>query len=199
MELEIPVIYRNEEMIGYGGDQDWFPQVWAQRAGCASVLASDFYAYYHHQSQYQLDEFLPLMEEMFSLMTPGYMGYPYLIKFGRTFSKRMKDEGILLSPVYQKKSKNYKHALTFLKDSIDEGHPVGMLILHHRAKELEEDNWHWICLTGYIQEGHQYRVVFSDCGEKREIDARILFEICPQNVFKMVRMKNDPAIKQDHQ
>ena len=40
-ELHIPHIYNSEKLIGYGGNQDWFEDEWAQKAGCASVLASN--------------------------------------------------------------------------------------------------------------------------------------------------------------
>lgn len=192
-ELQIPVIYQEGKMIGYGGNQDWFKDPWAQRAGCASVLASNMYAYYAGKPQYELDEFLEIMEQMFQQMTPGHMGYPYLYKFARTFVKIMDNESMYLKPVYQKRSKNYKHGLTFFLNSIDQGHPVGMLILHHRAKELEDDNWHWICISGYIQNGYDYDIIFSDCGERRIVNARILFDTHCYNVFKMVRMKKDPT------
>lgn len=192
MELKIPTIYQNQKMIGYGGNQEWFHDTWAKRAGCASVLASNMYAYYHQNSTYELSEFLKVMEMMFKYMTPGYMGYPYLYKFARTFAKMMNAEGFEFKPVYQKRSKNYKQAITFVLQSLDEGHPVGMLILHHRAPELEEDNWHWICLSGYIVKETGYDIIFSDCGERRIIDSRILFDIHCSNVFKMLRMKKDP-------
>lgn len=191
-ELEIPIIYNGEKRIGYGGNQDWFHDDWAIKAGCASVLASNLYAYYHHQKNYDKDDFLKIMEDMFVVMKPGTMGYPFLYKFARTFIKRMNEDGIHFKPVYQKKSKNYKHALSFVLKSIDEGHPVGMLILHHRASELKEDNWHWICLSGYKESEDHYRIIFSDCGIRREIDSRILFDTHHYNVFKMVRMKKDP-------
>jgi hypothetical protein len=190
-ELSIPCIYQNQKMIGYGGNQDWFADQWAQKAGCGSVLGSNLYAYYHCQTKYELDDFIAVMEQMFEYMTPGYMGYPYLYKFARTFVRIMAKDGIALKPVYQKRSKNYKQALTFVLNSIHENHPVAMLILHHRAKELEEDNWHWICLTGYIEKKDGYDIIFSDCGQRRIIDAHILFDTYDKNVFKMVRMKID--------
>lgn len=182
-ELNIPIIYHAQQRVGYGGNQEWFCDDWAVKAGCASVLASNLYAYYMHQTEYSKDTFLEIMENMFSFMTPGYMGYPFLYKFARTFVKIMEKEHIYLKPIYQKKSKNYKHALSFVLKSIDEGHPVGMLILHHRAKELEEDNWHWVCLSGYIKSENHYWIVFSDCGVRREIDSRILFDTHHSNVI----------------
>lgn len=192
MELKIPTIYQDGKVIGYGGDQEWFTHAWARRAGCASVLASNMYAYYHQKSTYELSDFLKVMEMMFDAMTPGNMGYPYLYKFARTLAKIMNAEGFELKPIYQKRSKNYKQAISFVLQSLDEGHPVGMLILHHRAPELEEDNWHWICLSGYIPKENGYDIIFSDCGERRIIDSRILFDVHCTNVFKMLRMKKDP-------
>lgn len=40
-ELQMPIIYDQQQRIGYGGNQDWFHDEWAQKAGCASVLASN--------------------------------------------------------------------------------------------------------------------------------------------------------------
>lgn len=188
-ELMMPRIYQKTTLIGYGGDQEWFHNEWAIKAGCASVLASNLYAYYHQQEAYQKVDFLKVMEDMFELMTPGRMGYPFLYKFAHTFVSMMEEADIHLIPIYQKKSKSYEDAIHFVKKSIDENHPVGMLILHHRAKELEDDNWHWVCISGYKESGNHYQIIFSDCGQRRLIDARILFDIHYSNVFKMVRFK----------
>jgi len=191
-ELEIPKIYHQGEFIGYGGNQEWFPNDWAKRAGCASVLASNMYAYYLHKEKYEFNEFLEIMEKMFGYMTPGHMGYPFLYKFARTFVKIMLADGQSYQPIYQKRSKNYKHAITYVLEALDQKNPIAMLILHHRAPELEEDNWHWICVSGYIEKENGYDLIFSDCGERRVIDARILLDTHPYNVFKMVYMKKDP-------
>ncbi len=191
-ELNICQIYENKQCIGYGGNQEWFTKKWAKQAGCASVLASNLFAFYNQQVQYDKNTFLIIMEEMFEIMKPGRMGYPYLYKFGRTFQQHMQEKGVALVPIYQKKSLSYKHALTFVLDCIDNNQLVGMLILYHHAKELEEDNWHWICITGYQKQDQEYDIIFSDCGERRIIKASILFDTRSQNIFKMVTFKRNP-------
>lgn len=50
-ELQMPIIYDQQQRIGYGGNQDWFHDEWAQKAGCASVLASNLYAFYQQQEK----------------------------------------------------------------------------------------------------------------------------------------------------
>ncbi len=190
-ELSIPCIYDQGKLIGYGGNQEWFIDDWAKKAGCASVLGSNMYAYYLDMQNFELKDFLMIMEKMFAYMTPGYMGYPYLYKFARTFVKVMATEGCTLKPVYQKRSKNYKQAITYIINALNENYPIAMLILHHRAKELEDDNWHWICISGYQEKEYGYDLIFSDCGERRMIDARILLDTHPYNVYKMVYLKKD--------
>ena len=40
MKKELPImIFHKDNQDYYGGDQDWFSDEWARRAGCASVCA----------------------------------------------------------------------------------------------------------------------------------------------------------------
>ena len=191
-ELSMIHIYENNQLIGYGGNQEWFEDSWAQKAGCASVLASHLYTYYLSLHRLSKKEFLKIMNIMYSYFTPGRHGYPFLYKFARTFCQVMQKQHIDLKPVYLKKPQSYQQAMNFVKKSIDDHHPVCLLILFHQAPELEDDNWHWVCITGYKEDDDQEMIIFSDCGQRREIDAHILFDINDVNVLKMVAMKKDP-------
>lgn len=188
-ELTMTKVYNNQNLIGYGGNQDWFLDSWAKKAGCASVLGSNMYAYYMNIEESQKDEFLSMMNDLYSYMTPGRMGFPFFYKFAHQFVKRMEKENVHLTPKYLKKSKSVDSSIQFVKKSIDQKHPVGVLILSHRAKELEDDNWHWICISGYEIRENKTMIVFSDCSVRREIDATILFDIHPRNVVKLVRFE----------
>ena len=188
-ELTMTKVYNNQNLIGYGGNQDWFLDSWAKKAGCASVLGSNMYAYYMNIEESQKDEFLSMMNDLYSYMTPGRMGFPFFYKFAHQFVNRMEKENVHLTPKYLKKSKSVDSSIRFVKKSIDQKHPVGVLILSHRAKELEDDNWHWICITGYEIRENKTMIVFSDCGVRRQIDATILFDIHPRNVVKLVKFE----------
>ena len=65
-------------------------------------------------------------------------------------------------------------SLEFILESINHNHPVAFLILRHPAKEFREDNWHWVTITGYDEEKHQ--LIWSNCGEREEIDWNLLFD-----------------------
>lgn len=184
-ELKITQVYENE-LIGYGGNQDWFEDGWARRAGCGSVLGSNLYAYYMNIEKCHKSEFLNIMNDLYRYMTPGRMGFPYFYKFAHKMIERMNKEDIKLKPRYLKKPKSVPQSIKFIQTSIDNKHPVGVLILSHRAKELEEDNWHWVCISGYERKEDDVDIIFSDCGERRVISASILFEIDCRNIVKLV-------------
>lgn len=188
-EINIVNIYEGDRLIGYGGDQDWFLDDWAQKAGCASVLGSNLYAYYHHINRCSKEEFLKIMNDLYGYMTPGRMGFPYFYKFAHQFIKRMEEDHIYLKPTYLKKSKSYEESLSFVKNSIDNAYPVGMLILTHQAKELEDDNWHWMCISGYEKIEDDYLIIFSDCGVKKRVSAKVLFECDVRNIVKLLRFE----------
>ena len=188
-ELNIPHIYHNTKMVGYGGDQDWFADVWAQKAGCASVLGSNLYGYYVGITRCFRADFIKIMVDLYSYMTPGKMGFPYFYKFAHAFCDRMEKEGICLKPRYLKNSKSVKQSLEFVRKAIDNGHPVGVLVLSHRAPEMKEDNWHWVCITGYNIDADGADIIFSDCGDRRVVRADVFFDPWPANIVKLVSFK----------
>jgi len=188
-ELQITKIYEENNLVGYGANQDWFNSEWAKKAGCGSVLGSILYAFYTGIQKSSKEEFIKIMEDLYTYMTPGKMGFPYFYKFAHQFVLRMEKENIQLKPIYLKRSKSIESSIQFVKKSIDTKHPVGVLILSHKAKELEEDNWHWVCITGYIEEDKKIKMIFSDCGQRRIVDSDILFEVDIRNIVKLVSFR----------
>ena len=71
--------------------------------------------------------------------------------------------------------------------SIDDGHPLGLLILTHRRRAVRDDLWHWVTIVGYEETKKGLVIIFLDCGELKRIPARIIFEKSRMNVVKMVR------------
>lgn len=188
-ELTITKIY-DHHLIGYGGNQEWFRDDWAIKAGCASVLGSNIYAYYKGIEECSKDEYLTIMEDLYTWMTPGRMGYPYFYKFTHKMLERLKEDDIYLKPRYLKKSNSIKKSIDFVKKCIDSHHLVGVLILSHLAKELEEDNWHWICISGYNEKEDDVDIIFSSYGIRRIVKASVLFDVNARNIVKLVSFEN---------
>ncbi len=80
----------------------------------------------------------------------------------------------------------------FVKESIDSGNPVALLILFHRAPELKEDNWHWVTITGYSEDENNLdkaEIIISNCGERQIVKANKLFEVHRDNTIRMVSFR----------
>lgn len=198
-ELIFPTVYEDGRPAGYGGDQDWFRQEFARKAGCASVTATNLAAVYAanfegmsalyrgQTDSFEKSEYVAAMNVLYDYLTPGPAGYPYPRKFAQQFVRFAADRGVTLHPVIMERTHGYEECRKFVRTSIEEGHPVALLILHHRAKSLEDDNWHWVTVTGWLEDEEGEKIIFSDCGSRDLHLCKVLFEQHWRNLMHMVR------------
>lgn len=203
-ELNFPTVYDNDTVVGYGGNQEWFLQNMQRKAGCGCTSGANLAAYYASSlpemagaydgdcKKFDQAEFIRAMEEMYTYMKPGLIGYPYVKKFGGQFIKFCREHGIEAEAKFCHGFHSKEEAFAFVKESIDGGNPVALLILFHRARALREDNWHWVTITGYIEDEDNpeaAEVILSNCGERQTIKAHQLFEVHKKNTIRMVSFR----------
>ncbi|MBR0598874.1 BtrH N-terminal domain-containing protein [Sinanaerobacter chloroacetimidivorans] len=200
-ELNFPIVYQNGRKIGYGGNQEWFPHLIKRKAGCGCTTGANLAVYYaaNHEKMagiydgdtryFDIKEYLSAMEEMFTYMRPGLFGFPYVKKFANQFIRFCKDHGISLEASFCNSYQNAEEAFCYVKQNIDDGQPIALLILFHRAYDLREDNWHWVTITGYTLDGdglETAEIIMSNCGERETVKAVDLFEVHRINKIRMV-------------
>ena len=137
-------------------------------------------------------EYVQAMEEMYTYMKPGMIGYPYVKKFGRQFVRFCKEHGIQAEAKFCHGFRSRDEAFHFVKESLDGGNPIALLILFHRAHALREDNWHWVTITGYIENEENSKetvIILSNCGERQIVNAHQLFEVHRKNTIRMVSFR----------
>jgi len=203
-ELKFPMVYHEHTVVGYGGNQEWFSQNMKRKAGCGCTSGANLAAYYAsnhpemagiydgNRDQFDQTEYVQAMEEMYTYMKPGLIGYPYVKKFGKQFTKFCNEHGIETEAKFCYGFRNKEEAFAFVKESIDSDNPVALLILFHRAHALREDNWHWVTITGYIENEdntNETEIILSNCGERQFVNAHQLFEIHRKNTIRMVRFQ----------
>lgn len=202
-ELCCPYITKEGRVIGYGGDQEWFPGDFQRLAGCGSVTGSNMAAIYalshtKYRALYPQDtgkdkieqeHYLNLMQTMYQYMKPGFMGYPLIGIFAKDFKKYALDRGIHFKSEQLFLPKTKKEALDFILPALKEGHPVAFLILRHPAYELREDNWHWVTITGFDEE--EQKLIWSNCGEREEIDWNMLFDTEKKYYVGIVKFREE--------
>lgn len=203
IELNFPRISLPGGHTAYGGNQDWFPTEWARKAGCGSTSGANLAAYYAARfpamralyrgdaAAFSQPEYVACMEELYGYMTPGIMGFPYAGRFARRFVEFAADHGVTLRAGGCGCLRSAEQAIAFVQNALQDGHPLALLILHHRAPELREDNWHWVTITGCIEQVGRPAIVVSNCGEREVYLAERLFEVHPANVIRLVRFYHE--------
>ena len=145
----------------YGGNQRWFLDFWMHIGGCGALTMCDLMIY---MAMYRdIPEGIPFNAARLTrreYVRFGMQMKPYLrpretgIKDLETFIGGAEDylrssgiEGITLEGFSG--DEPYEAAEQLLKNQIDAGMPVPMLMLNHRNKEFGFFEWHWFLLVGY--------------------------------------------------
>lgn len=153
----------------YGGSQSWFLDFWMHIGGCGALTMCDLMIY---MAMYRdRPECIPF--DAARLMRREYVRFgmqmkPYLkprktgIKDLKTFidgaDNYLRSSGIEGIEMEEfPGTETYAMAERVLKEQIDAGMPVPMLMLNHKRKEYSFFEWHWFLLVGYEdrQEGNQ--------------------------------------------
>lgn len=139
------------------------------------------------QDAKEQEQYLKLMQTMYQYMKPGFMGYPLIGRFAKDFKRYAADRGIEFKSEQLFLPKSKEQALDFILPSLKEENPVAFLILRHPTYELREDNWHWVTITGFDEE--KELLIWSNCGEREEIDWNMLFDTDKKYYVGMVKFQ----------
>ena len=155
----------------YGGNQNWFLDFWMHIGGCGALTMCDLMIYMAmHRARSECTPFSTDQLTRRSYVRFGMQMKPYLkprktgIKDLKTFMDGAEDylkdnsiEGIELEAFPGTRS--YESAELVLKNQIDAGIPVPMLMLNHKRKEFSFFEWHWFLLVGYEDRKEGEKVV----------------------------------------
>ena len=197
-ELQMPVI-SDGTRIAYGGDQEWCRNAWYRRSGCGPTTAVNLCAWYAshcpamrplyagNTEPFSREEYTDQIEELFRFITPGFMGFPYAEKFVTHFLMYARSRSVQMTGACCDKNASAEQMFDFVRCGIDTGNPVPLLILHHRAKALSDDQWHWITVSGYTDGTDGRQLIASNCGERELWPADLMFEQHPRNAVRILR------------
>ncbi|MDO4615528.1 MAG: hypothetical protein Q4B15_07850 [Lachnospiraceae bacterium] len=209
-----PEIEREASRCGYGGSQYWFRNKWSRLAGCASVSATNLIAFHGFGTQpdsmdgdipvYEEEHYIELQNRMFGYMRPGMRGFPYIEVYEQKFLEYASTCGLQLNSEIYRGWKQAEDAFRYVQTAINENNPMAMLILTHRAAEIEEDTWHWMTITGYETAGEEAldgdrlgRVLISNYGKRQWMRASVLFEAVPGNDVKLILFRQKKTVRKE--
>lgn len=172
----------------YGGNQDWFRTFMMRLGGCGAETACDSSIYFAlHKGfaglyPYSLDEikrkeYVNFAHMMENYLWPRMSGIDRLEIFVDGYGKYLKDSGVDgISMEMLDGSRPFEEAAAALRNQIDNGIPVPMLVLNIKYRELKDYNWHWFLVNGYDLNGEEMKVKAVTYSEYEWIDFRKLWE-----------------------
>lgn len=161
-----------------GGDQDWYADRWHRMAGCGPVAASNL-IWYLSRSRPSLaslcnategtrPEFLTLMDEMFTYVTPGRQGVNTTKMFVPGLRRYCSDHGFLFDAQclevgkFPRRAPSLSQMGEYLTHWLSRDYPVAFLNLSNGALKLPE-SWHWVTITGIDPDSMTAQI--SDAGQ----------------------------------
>ncbi len=145
----------------YGGSQDWFRTFMMRIGGCGAETACDSSLYFAlHRgisglypfdlSALTKEDYVEFGHRMEKYLWPRMRGINRPEIFAEGYRRYLRDCGVTrLSVDTLSGSVPYETAARAVRDRIDDGCPVPVLILNHRDKKLKDYVWHWFLLNGY--------------------------------------------------
>ena len=156
----------------YGGNQDWFRSFMMRLGGCGAETACECSLYFamHRgfKELYPFDaehltkkEYVDFAHKMENYLWPRMSGIDRLEIFVDGYGKYLRDNGNdRITMQMLDGNVPAEEAARAIKEQIDAGLPVPVLILNHKSRELRDYNWHWFLVNGYSadegQEGTDY-------------------------------------------
>ena len=171
----------------YGGNQDWFTDLWMNRGGCGAVAAcesciilarshglTDLYPY--DAAHVTREDFISFSMQMKPFLRPRPMGINKTSLFMdgfRDYLSTRPDVGLTMTSV--EGDAPVEEAVNVIRAQLDRGLPVPYLMLLHQEKKLEDFHWHWFVLTGYDEDEDEFLVKAVTYGEWQWLDLRHLW------------------------
>ncbi|MEE3421007.1 MAG: hypothetical protein VZR02_07910 [Lachnospiraceae bacterium] len=190
-----PLIRKEEGHLFYGGDQHWYRNRFHRLAGCAPTSGANLAAFMRIGTEpdvvtpdgdpvWNMEHFLDLMDTMYRYLKPGMRGFPHSTIYQEKFLAYAADRGVTLSTTRRKGWPSEDEAFSFVKENIDEGRPVILLVLKHSVPEIEEDTWHWMTITGYSASRREIHL--SNYGRRQWMRVDAVFMPGPENDVKLL-------------
>ena len=177
IQLELSCIL-DEDQKHFGGDQHWYKAKWHSLSGCGPTVAATILAHiaentpscrtlYRYDFPLQKEDFVRHMEQVREYVKPGMKGLTSKTFFACETRRFAADRGVILKTHILNKSFSANEAYDRIKQSIDGGYPLALLILKNPAPELEEFTWHWMIIIGYKE---NMQIVMTTWGKIFDLD-----------------------------
>ena len=167
--------------VTVGGSQEWYADHWHRLAGCGPTSAANILWYLARSGRRVpcetgdggRDDFLALMDEMFTFVTPGVRGVNSSAIFTGGIAGYAEKHGVAIDshvleiPGRPLRRPGANEVYDFVRAAISNDTPLAFLNLSNGTL-VNLDNWHWVTVIG--MDGDSMAADISDQGRVLTID-----------------------------
>ena len=151
---------KDNESIYYGFSQEWYKDIWQQRAGCGATVASSIINYYNQMDNFKeigISDAVKIMEELWFYLLPTDHGLNSIKLFydGIKNYYNSKEVTIDYINVDIKNKPSLDEIINFIGKELSEDRPIAFLNLCN-GEEDNLDKWHWVLVVEIFEENGEY-------------------------------------------
>ena len=152
---------KDNESIYYGFSQEWYKDIWQQKAGCGATVASSIINYYNQIDNFKeigISDALKIMEELWFYLLPTDYGLNSVKLFYDGIKNYYNNKEVTI---------DYINVDIKNKPSLDE-------IINFIGKELS-NKWHWVLVVEIFEENGEYFLNIIDDKKIKKINLSLWY------------------------
>ncbi|WP_339123454.1 hypothetical protein LDK20_09530 [Fusobacterium nucleatum] len=152
---------KDNENTYYGFSQEWYKDIWQQKAGCGATVASSIINYYNQIDNFkevEIADAVKIMEELWYYLLPTYYGLNSVKLFYdgiKNYYNNNKEVIIDYINVDIKNKPSLDEIINFIGKELSEDRPIAFLNLCN-GEEKNLDKWHWVVVVEIFKENGEY-------------------------------------------
>ena len=169
----------DKEDTYYGFSQEWYKDIWQQKAGCGATVASSIINYYNQRDNFkkiEISDALKIMEELWFYLLPTDHGLNSIKLFYDGIKNYYKDRKVAINYINVdiKNKLSLDEIISFIKKELSEDRPIAFLNLCN-GEENNLDKWHWVVVIEIFKENGEYFLHIIDDKEIIKINLSLWY------------------------
>ena len=170
---------KDNENIYYGFSQEWYKDIWQQKAGCGATVASSIINYYNQIDNFkevEIADAVKIMEELWYYLLPTYYGLNSVKLFYDGIKNYYNNKEVIIDYINVdiKNKSSLDEIINFIGKELSEDRPIAFLNLCN-GEEKNLDKWHWVVVVEIFKENGEYFLNIIDDKKIKKINLSLWY------------------------
>ena len=170
---------KDNENVYYGFSQEWYKDIWQQKAGCGATVASSIINYYNQMKNFKevkISDALKIMEELWFYLLPTEHGLNSIKLFYDGIKNYYNNREVTIDYINVdiEDKPSLDKIIDFIEKELLEDRPIAFLNLCN-GEENNLDKWHWVVVVEIFEESGEYFLNIIDDKELMKINLSLWY------------------------